>query len=58
MIILKAVNIYAHAKSEEEKLIEAGETLGLGKLTPEQAAKLRNSRPVHETRTIENQITI
>ena len=25
--ILKAVDIYAHAKSKEEKLIEAGETL-------------------------------
>lgn len=39
--ILKAVNIYSHAKSEEEKLVEAGEALGIGKLTPEQANKLR-----------------
>lgn len=39
--ILKAVNIYAHAKSEDERLIEAGEALGLNKLSPEQATKLK-----------------
>lgn len=41
--ILKAVSIHIDEKSEDERLTEAGKVLGIEKLTPEQAAKLRDT---------------
>lgn len=40
---LRAVSIYSEEKTEEERLTEAGEILGLGKITPEQAARLKET---------------
>lgn len=41
--ILRNVSIYSSAKKQQEALEEAGEILGIGKLTPEQAKALKET---------------